>query len=137
MSYKRAVLIEIQWDRTLRRLKPMKHSIIKDKSFTFALRIITISRKLREQKEYELSRQILRSGTSIGSNVEEALAAISRPEFAAKMCIASKEARESSYWLRLLRDSKVTPSSTIDPLVQECAELIRILTSIVKTSQGR
>jgi four helix bundle protein len=114
----------------------MKHSIIKEKSFGFALRIIGVSRWLREQQEYELGRQVLRAGTSIGSNVEEELAAISRPEFAAKMSIASKEARESSYWLRLLRDARVVPNSRIEPLVQECGELVRILTSIVKTSQG-
>jgi four helix bundle protein len=115
----------------------MSNSIIKEKSFAFALRIIVVARWLRQQKEYELGSQVLRAGTSIGANVEEALAAISRPEFVAKMSIASKEARESSYWLRLLRDSKVAPSSRIDPLVQECTELVRMLTSIVKTSQGR
>ena len=115
----------------------MKHSVIKEKRFKFALRITSISRWLREQKEYELGRQVLRAGTSIGSNVEEALAAISRRDFSAKMSIASKEARESSYWLRLLRDSQVVPASIIEPLVHECAELILILTSIVKTSQGQ
>ena len=75
----------------------MSNSIIKEKSFAFALRIIVVARWLRQQKEYELGSQVLRAGTSIGANVEEALAAISRPEFVAKMSIASKEARESSY----------------------------------------
>jgi four helix bundle protein len=115
----------------------MSNSIIKEKSFAFALRIIVVARWLRQQKEYELGSQVLRAGTSIGANFEEALAAISRPEFVAKMSIASKEARESSYWLRLLRDSKVASPARMDPLVQECTELVRILTSIVKTSQGR
>ena len=84
-----------------------------------------------------MSRQLLRAGTSIGSNVEEALAAISGPEFVAKMSIASKEARESGYWLRLLRDSEIVPATMIAPLVGDCSELVRILTSIVKTCQAR
>jgi four helix bundle protein len=115
----------------------MRNSIIKEKSFAFALRIIVVARWLRGQKEYELGSQVLRAGTGIGSNVEEALAAISRPEFVAKMSIASKEARESSYWLRLLRDSNTVPAARIDPLLEECIELVRMLTAIVKTSQGR
>ena len=115
----------------------MRNSIIKEKSFAFALRIIVVARWLRGQKEYELGSQVLRAGTGIGSNVEEALAAISRPEFVAKMSIASKEARESSYWLRLLRDSNTVPAGRINPLLEECIELVRMLTAIVKTSQGR
>ena len=114
----------------------MRTSIIKEKSFAFALRIIALARWLRERKEYELGSQILRSGTAIGSNVEEALAAISRAEFIAKMSIASKEARESDYRLRLLRDSQTVSARRIEPLVQECLEIVRMLTAIVKTSQS-
>jgi four helix bundle protein len=113
----------------------MKESIIKDKSYAFALRIISMARWLREQKEYDLASQVLRAGTSIGANVEEAQAAVSRPEFTVKMAIASKEARETHYWLRLLRDSKIVPVARIDPLTGEALELIRILTAIVKTAQ--
>jgi four helix bundle protein len=113
----------------------MKSSIVKDKSYAFALRIITLARWLKEQKEFEIAGQILRSGTAIGSNVEEALAGVSRADFISKMSIASKEARETHYWLRLLRDSKIVPESRITPLENECWELIRILTAIVKTSQ--
>ena len=113
----------------------MKSSIVKDKSYAFALRAITLARWLKGQKEFEIAGQILRSGTSIGSNVEEALAGVSRADFIAKMSIASKEARETPYWLRLLGDSKVVPESRILPLKDECLELIRILTAIVKTSQ--
>jgi four helix bundle protein len=87
----------------------MKSSIVKDKSYGFALRIITMAKWLREQKEFEIARQVLRSGTAVGSNVEEALAGISRADFIAKMSIAPKEARETHYWLRLLRDSKIVP----------------------------
>jgi four helix bundle protein len=114
----------------------MKSSIVKDKSYSFALRVITMAKWLRAQKEFEIARQILRSGTSIGSNVEEALAGISRADFIAKMSIASKEARETHYWLRLLRDSKTVPESKIASLEFESLDLIRILTAIVKTSQA-
>ena len=115
----------------------MKESIIKDKSYVFALRIIGLARWLRVQKEYDLASQVLRAGTAIGANVEEALAGVSRPDSVAKMAIASKEARETHYWLRLLRDSKIVPATQITPLTDECLELVRILTSIVKTGQGR
>ena len=113
----------------------MKPSIIQDKSYAFALRAIALAKWLKEQKEFEIAGQVLRSGTSIGANVEEALAGISRADFIAKMSIASKEARETRYWLRLLRDSKTVPELKINPLENECLELIRILTAIVKTSQ--
>jgi four helix bundle protein len=113
----------------------MKSSIVRDKSYAFALRAITLARWLKAQKEFEIAGQILRSGTAIGSNVEEALAGVSRADFIAKMSIASKESRETHYWLRLLRDSKIVPESRITPLANESLELIRILTAIVKTAQ--
>jgi len=113
----------------------MKSSIVREKSYAFALRTITLAKWLKKQKEFEIAGQILRSGTAIGSNVEEALAGVSRADFIAKMSIASKEARETHYWLRLLRDSKTVPGSRIDSLQNESLELIRILTAIVKTSQ--
>jgi len=113
----------------------MKQSVIKDKSYAFALRIITLARWLRKQKEYEMAGQVLRSGTSIGSNVEEASAAVSRAGFISKMSIGSKEARETYYWLRLLRDSKTVPAARLAPLIAEGLELVRILTAIVKTGQ--
>jgi four helix bundle protein len=114
----------------------MKSSIIKDKSYAFALRTITLAKWLKSQKEFEIAGQILRSGTAIGSNVEEALAGVSRADFIAKMSIASKEARETHYWLRLLRDSKIAVDTRITPLENENLELIRVLTAIVKTSQA-
>jgi four helix bundle protein len=113
----------------------MKPSIVQDKSYAFALRTIALARWLKDQKEFEIAGQILRAGAAIGANVEEALAGISRADFIAKMSIASKEARETHYWLRLLRDSKIVPESRVLPLKDECLELIRILTAIVKTSQ--
>ena len=113
----------------------MKPSLVKDKSYAFALRTIALAKWLKAQKEFEIAGQVLRSGTAIGSNVEEALAGISRADFIAKMSIASKEARETHYWLRLLHDSKVVPESKILPLADESLELVRMLTAIVKTSQ--
>jgi four helix bundle protein len=114
----------------------MKSNIVKGKSYAFALRTIGLARWLKNQKEFEIAGQILRSGTSIGSNVEEALAGISRADFIAKTAIASKEARETHYWLRLLRDSKIVTDSRISALESENLELIRVLTAIVKTSQA-
>lgn len=83
----------------------MTDSIIQKKSFKFALEIIRLYQKLQDKREYIFSKQVLRSGTSIGANVEEATAAQRRRDFLSEMAIASKEARETKYWLRLLRES--------------------------------
>ena len=109
---------------------------MREKSYAFALRVMDLSRWLRRQREYEIAGQLLRAGTSIGANVEEALAGISRADFIAKMSIASKEAREVHYWLRLLRDSKIVPLKQADSFIDEAEELLRILTAIVKTTQS-
>lgn len=111
-----------------------QENIIKDKSFAFALDIITLYQGLRLEKEYIISKQLLKCGTSIGANIEEALAGQSKKDFIAKMAIASKEARETSYWLRLLAKSKLTKIDVIEEQVK-IDEIIKILTSIVKTSQ--
>jgi len=113
-----------------------KSNLIRDKAYRFALNIIRLYVKLRNQKEFVLSKQLVRSGTSIGANVEEATAAQSRKDFISKMSIASKEARETNYWLRLLRDSGIAANEDLDNLIGESVELIKILTSIVKTSQN-
>lgn len=89
------------------------------------------------QSEFVLSKQLIRSGTSIGANVEEATAAQSRKDFISKMSISSKEARETNYWLKLLRDSKLCDDIDFSHLIKESEEIIKILTSIVKTSQTR
>jgi four helix bundle protein len=112
----------------------MKESIVQKKSFQFSLKIISLYKKLQEEREFIISRQILRSGTSIGANIEEALAGQSKRDFTAKMSISSKEARETKYWLRLLKESELT-SLDVNSLILDIDELIRILTSIVKTSQ--
>ncbi len=114
----------------------MAESIIQQKSFAFALRIIQLYRELQSRREFILSRQLVRSGTSIGANVEEAGAGQSRRDFLAKMAVASKEARETRYWLKLLRESQLVAVDVSEEL-ELVDELIRILTSIVKTTGER
>jgi four helix bundle protein len=108
---------------------------VRKKSYAFALEIVRVQRDLLKNREYVLSRQLVRAGTSIGANVEEANAAQSRRDFAAKMAIASKKAREAHYWLRLLRDAEMLEEQRALTLLQKCEELIRLLTAIVKTAQ--
>ena len=112
-----------------------KKNVIKERSYQFALNIIQLYLDIRKQKEFVLSKQLVRSGTSIGANVEEASAGQSRKDFIAKMAIASKEARETNYWLRLFRDSNLCKGIDFSSFIQESEEIVRILTSIVKTSQ--
>jgi four helix bundle protein len=111
----------------------MSNSIIKQKSYDFALRVIKLCSYLKQKGHYELTSQLIRAGTSIGANVEEALAGQRKKDFYAKMCIASKEARETNYWLRLIQDSKFVKTERISDLLCASEEIIRILTSIVKT----
>ncbi len=113
-----------------------KTNLIKDKTYDFALSIVKLYKIMLEQNEYIISKQIVRSGTSIGANVEEALAGQSRKDFISKMAISSKEARETNYWLRLLKDSNICHLE-LDKLIDDSEEIIRILTAIVKTSQGK
>jgi four helix bundle protein len=110
-----------------------KPNIIRDKSFHFALKIIALSQSLKEDRNYEIANQIIRSGTSIGANVEEAQAAQSKKDFISKLSISSKEARETKYWLRLIKESKIS-NNKLDVLINDCDDLINILTKIVKTS---
>jgi four helix bundle protein len=111
----------------------MKESIVKDKSFEFALMVIELYKIMREHNEFVISKQILRSGTSIGANVNEALAGISKSDFINKMSISSKEARETLYWLNLLNKSQLI-KLVYSPYIQKCEELVKILTSIIKTT---
>ena len=113
----------------------MKESILREKSYQFALRIVKLYQFIAsEKKEFVLSKQILRSGTSIGANVEEAIAAQSRKDFIHKMSIASKEARETKYWLRLLDKSNLT-SIEMNIYLIEVEHILNIITKIIKTSQ--
>jgi four helix bundle protein len=106
-----------------------------EKSFEFALAIIELYKKLIDQKEYVLSKQILRSGTSVGANIVEASAAYSKGDFAYRMSVASREARESNWWLLLLKKNQLVAVDLNDE-IESCDELIKLLTSIVKTSQN-
>jgi len=112
----------------------MADSIAREKSYDFALQIVRLCVWLKEEKHFEIASQLLRAGTAIGANVEEALAGYSRKDFAAKMGIASKEAREANYWLRLLTDAGLLNGKEGD-LLASSEELVRILTSIVKTTR--
>ncbi|AQV02272.1 four helix bundle protein [Desulfococcus multivorans] len=113
----------------------MRKNIIQDKTYQFALDVVQLYIQIRARKEFVLSRQLLRSGTSIGANVEEAVAAQPKKDFISKMSIASKEARETHYWLRLFRDSQLCPNLPLSGLIADSQEIIKILTSIVKTAQ--
>ncbi len=113
----------------------MAKSIIKEKSYDFALQIVKLCTQLREQRQFEIASQLLRSATSIGANVEEALAGRSRKEFFSKMNIASQEARETNYWLRLIRDAGIFDKQQSQKLIETSDELSKILTSIVKTGE--
>ena len=112
----------------------MRDTPIKTKSYAFAIRIVRLFQWLcKERNEYVLSKQILRCGTSIGANIEEASGAYSRKDFAAKIQIAFKESLETRYWLRLLHDTDYIPTATFDSLLKDCDELVRILSATTKT----
>ena len=112
-------------------------NIIREKSFAFSVRIVRLSRFLAKEKhETVLSRQILRSGTSIGANVTEATRGQSHADFLAKMSIALKEASETAYWLRLLRAGGYLTEAQFVSLSRDCDEIERILAAIVKTSKS-
>lgn len=114
----------------------MKENIIKDKSFSFAVRIVKLSQFLvNKKKEFVISKQILRSGTSIGANVEEADGGISKSDFSHKISIAYKEAKESHYWLRLLRATEYIDEKIYDSLLTDCNEICKILFAILKTTR--
>jgi four helix bundle protein len=104
-----------------------------EKSFEFSLKVIELYQRLKLKNEFVLSKQLLRSATSIGANVEEALAAQSRRDFLSKMSIASKEARETRYWLRLMKAAKLE-GQDYNQLLSQAEELARMLTAIVKTT---
>jgi four helix bundle protein len=109
---------------------------ILEMSFDFSLKVIKLYTELIACREFVLSKQLLRSGTSIGANVEEAMAAQSRKDFISKMSIASKEARETRYWLRLLEKSKLVDIDYSLSLASS-EHIINILTKIVKTTQEK
>lgn len=116
----------------------MKDSVLKNKSKAFALRIITLYNYLCEKKrEYVMSKQLLRSGTSIGVNVAEAFFAQSDADFVSKLCISRKEAGETIYWLELLKESDYLNCSEVDTIIEDCNELLKLLTSSIKTMRNK
>lgn len=113
-------------------------NIIQKKSYCFAIRIINLYKYLSKNKnEFVLSKQILRSGTSIGANVEEAIGGYSEKEFISKLSIAYKEARETLYWLRLLVDSGYIELNFADSIIYDCEELCKIISKIQITMKNK
>ena len=113
----------------------MNDNVIENKSFDFAVRIVNLHKHLSaEKKEFVLSKQLLRSGTSIGANVSEAVRGQSKADFLAKMCIALKEANESHYWIRLLYKTDFLTEQEFNSIENDVVELIKILSSICKAS---
>ena len=109
---------------------------IEQKSFLFSIRIVKLGRYLQEEKkEYILSKQLIRSGTSIGANIVESQQAQSRADFISKLSIALKEACETNYWIRLLKATDYLSESEFSSIIVDCRELEKILTSIIKTSR--
>ena len=116
----------------------MKGSILRDKSKAFALRIINMYKYLcNEQNEFVLSKQVLRCGTSIGANIAEAFYAQSEADFIAKLYISRKEAGETIYWIELLRDSSYLDIYKADSILNDCEELMKLLTSSIKTMKEK
>jgi four helix bundle protein len=116
----------------------MKNNVIQEKSYQFALKIIKVYKNLTEvNKEYALSKQLLRCGTSIGANIEESIRGQSDKDFFSKITIAYKEARETHYWIRLLRDSGYIDSDLSIDLFNDCDEPLKIIGSIQKTMSSK
>ena len=112
----------------------MEKPRIIDISFQFSLKIIKLYKELHAEREFIISKQLLRSATNIGANVHEASAAISKRDFAHKMSIASKEARETQYWLKVLDQGQLV-NCNLKEYIEEIKSIINITTAIVKTTQ--
>ncbi len=114
----------------------MSEGVLKGKSKAFAVRIVKLYRYLCEKKEFILSKQLLKSGTSIGANIAEANCAISKKDFFAKMHIAFKECAESQYWLELLYETEYLTQAEYQSISHDCMELYRLLSSVTKTMRS-
>lgn len=112
----------------------MDHTTVSEKSLDFAVRIVNVRKYLAtKKKEHTLSKQLLRCGTSIGANIAEAQRGQSTADFAAKMCIALKEANETEYWLKLLYRTDYLSQAQYDSLCRDLSELLKMLTAICRT----
>ncbi|MBN8656109.1 MAG: four helix bundle protein [Anaerolineae bacterium] len=115
----------------------MKSNVVKEKSFAFAIRIVNLYKFLTsEKKEFVLSKQLLRSGTAVGALVREAEQAESKADFVHKLAIALKEANETEYWLELLHQTEYLEQKAFESIHNDNVELLKLLTSIIKTSKG-
>ncbi len=113
----------------------VKKNLIQEKSFQFSLTIISFYQQLQDEREYVISKQLLRSATSVGANIEEAIAGQSKKDFLSKLSISLKEARETRYWLSLLSKSDLTEIDVTE-YQKEALEIVNILSSIVKTTRS-
>nr|WP_299203023.1 four helix bundle protein [uncultured Brumimicrobium sp.] len=115
----------------------MKSNVLKDKSFLFAIRIVKLYKHLaKEEREYVLSKQLLRSGTSVGAMTREAEHAQTKKDFIHKLSIAQKEINESIYWLELLRETDYLLEDQFQSIHSDAVEIIKIITAILKTSKN-
>ena len=115
----------------------MKENILKDKAYEFALRVVKLYQYLaNEKKEFVISKQVLRSGTSIGANIEEANQAQSKADFIHKLSIAQKESFETHYWIRILRDSNFLTEKLADSILKDCEEVQKLITTSIKTAKA-
>lgn len=111
-----------------------KDNVVQNKSYAFAIRIVKVYKYLcEEKKEFTLSKQLLRSGTSIGANIEEAIGGQSKKDFFAKLTISYKEARETKYWIRLLTDTDYLTKTESETLLKDIDELLKLIGLIQKT----
>ena len=114
----------------------MKDNVLLDKSFAFAIRIVKLYKYLsQDKKEFILSKQLLRSGTSIGANINEAQDAQSKNDFISKLSISLKEARETKYWIELLRETDYLTDKEANNILEDLIEVIKLLVSIIKTTK--
>ena len=113
----------------------IKKSLVYEKAFNFSIRIVKMFQYLQDKKEYVMSKQVVRFGTSIGANIKEALYAQSKKDFAHKMNIALKESAETEYWLELLKETQYISNEMFNSAIEENREILKMLASIVKTSK--
>lgn len=118
-------------------LKTKRPNAVRDKSLTFAIQVVELCKELQEKKEFILSKQLMRSGTAIGALVREAEQAESSKDFIHKLFIALKEANETDYWLEILLQTKFITSNQFQEFDVKAKELIKLITSIIKTTKSK
>ena len=117
-------------------MKTKEDNIILKKSYDFAVRCVNLYRYLcHERHDYVIGKQLLRSGTSVGANVKEAVRGVSKADFSAKLGIALKEASESEFWIELLRDTDYITKQQAESMLDDCQEVLKLLMSIIKSSK--